>query len=243
MSNHSKGRHWPVLAFFVYMTLLGGCATQQIGSLGMLGPVADQSDNAPPESSTRTLYLTIVEGLLDQGRYRAALGYLNQYAVSESANPRFNMLRGEALLGVQQYDDAREAFSALTDTDLAGVGYSGLGRVEAAKGNWSAARQDFAKAVAARPSEADYLNNLGYSEIQIGGGQALSQALFSLQQAQELDPSSPSIRNNLVLALTLAGKDEEAQRVLQSISVPFERAAVSKFAADWVQDKQKKVIE
>lgn len=243
MNMQCKAPRLALLVIIVGAALLGGCSTQQITSLGMLGSSSGSSDAPPPESSTRTLYLTIVQGLLDQGRYRAALGYLNQYAVSESASPRFNMLYGEALLGVNQYDDAQKAFAALTDTDLSGVGYSGLGRVAAAQGNWAAAQQDFAKAVAARPSEPGYLNNLGYAEIEVGGDKALSRALFSLRQAQELDPASASIRNNLVLALTLAGKEDEAQKVIQDIPTPYERAAVTKFASDWVHNKKEKVIE
>jgi len=243
MNIQHKGHPLSLLALCLSAALMAGCTTQQIGSLGMLGSASSSSDDAPSQSSTRTLYLTIVEGLLDQGRYRAALGYLNQYAVSESANPRFNMLKGEALLGVHQYDEAHEAFAKLIDTDLSGVGYSGLGRVEAAKGHWNEARENFAKAVAAEPADPDYLNNLGYAEIQMGETQSLSQALFNLRQAQELNPQSASIRNNLVLALTLSGDEAEAQRILQTIAVPSERVAVGKFAADWAQDKQKKGIE
>lgn len=244
MNTPLKIHRLPLLALCLCAPLIAGCTTQQIGSsLGMLGSDSSASDDAPSESSTRTLYLTIVEGLLDQGRYRAALGYLNQYAVAENTNPRYDMLRGEALLGVQQYDDAQKSFSKLTNTDLAGVGYSGLGRVDAAKGNWDAARDNFVKAVAAQPSDPDYLNNLGYAEIQVGGKESLSKALFNLRQAQELDPNSASIRNNLVLALTLSGDDGEAQRILQTIPVPAERIAVRKFAANWAQEKQKEGVE
>lgn len=243
MNDQPKKSRLLLLALCTGAALIAGCTTQQIGSLGMTGFTPTSADDAPSESSTHTLYLTIVEGLLAQGRYRAALGYLNQYAVSESANPRFNMLRGEALLGVQQYDEAQKSFATLIDTDLSGVGYSGLGRVEAANGNWDAAQKNFTKAVAARPSDADYLNNLGYAEIQLDKEKSVAKALFNLRQAQELDPKSASIRNNLILALTLSGEEEEAQRVLQSISTPSERIAVRKFVTNWTQSKSEKEKE
>jgi tetratricopeptide (TPR) repeat protein len=208
----------------------------------MLGP-SSPTVQAPPASSTSELYLTIVEGLIDQGRYRAALGYLDQYAVSEKKTPRFNMMHGEALLGVGKYDEAAKAFSALDGTNLAAVGYNGLGRVDAARERWGEAEQHFTQAVAARPSSADYLNNLGFAEIHMGGDVALAKAEFNLRQAQELDPASVSIRNNLVLALTLAGKKEEAQAVLAGIPTTRERVAVQKFAVDWVQAKHKASVE
>ncbi|HEY4345576.1 MAG TPA: tetratricopeptide repeat protein [Parvibaculum sp.] len=231
-----------LIAVCAVSPLLAGCDKQNLTSLGMLGDPATKVE-APPASSTSELYLTIVEGLIDQGRYRAALGYLDQYAVSEKKTPRFNMMHGEALLGVGKYDEATKAFSALEGTDLAAIGYNGLGRVEATRERWGEAERYFTQAVAARPSSADYLNNLGFAEIHLGGNDALAKAEFNLRQAQELDPKSVSIRNNLVLALSLAGKKEDAQAVLADIPTTRERVAVQKFATDWVQAKHKASVE
>ena len=242
MNRVMPGRHLLLLALCAVTPLLAGCDKQNLTSLGMLGVPSDKVE-APPEASTTELYLTIVEGLVDQGRYRAALGYLDQYAVSEKKNPRFNMMYGEALLGVGKYDEAVQAFSALQGTDLAAVGYNGLGRVEASKGKWALAENHFTQAVEARPSSADYLNNLGFAEIHLGDAPALSRAEFNLRQAHELAPTSISIRNNLVLALTMAGKKDEARAVIDGIATPRERADVQKFAADWARGKHKASVE
>lgn len=242
MNRFMAGRHLFLVAFCVAAPLLAGCDKQNLTSLGMLGAPSGKVE-APPEASTTELYLTIVEGLVDQGRYRAALGYLDQYAVSEKKNPRFNMMHGEALLGVGKYDEAVQAFSALQGTNLAAVGYNGVGRVEASKGQWALAEGHFTQAVAARPSSADYLNNLGFAEIHLGDEHSLSKAEFNLRQAHELAPTSTSIRNNLVLALTLAGKKDEARAVINGIAAPRERADVQKFAADWARDKHKASVE
>jgi tetratricopeptide (TPR) repeat protein len=242
MSRFRQSKRFLLLALCAASPLLAGCDKQNLSTLGMLAPASSKVE-APPQSSTSELYLTIVQGLIDQGRYRAALGYLDQYAVSEKKTPRFNMMHGEALLGVGKYDEAAAAFEALQGTEFAAVGYNGLGRVEASREKWAEAEGHFAQAVGARPASADYLNNLGFAEIHVGTDDALAKAVFNLRQAQELDPASASIRNNLVLALTMAGKEEEARAVLDGIAVPRERAAVRQFAADWAREKHKPSVE
>jgi Flp pilus assembly protein TadD len=86
------------------------------------------------------------------------------------------------------------------------------------------------------------LTKLGVAQLHLGDG-ALSKAEFKLRQAHEIDPVSTSIRNNLVLVLMTEGKEDEARHVLDDIAVPTERAAVQKFAADWVQSRQKRSVE
>jgi Flp pilus assembly protein TadD len=239
---HFGARRLLIAALCVSAPILAGCDKQNLSTLGMLGPTSAKVE-APPESSTATLYLTIVRGLIDQGRYRAALGYLDQYAVSEKKTPQFNSLHGEALLGVAKYDEAAAAFASLQGTDFEAVGFNGLGRVDASREKWSEAERHFAQAVAARPSNADYLNNLGFAEIQLGDAASLEKAEFNLRQAQELEPASASIRNNLVLALTMAGKKDKARAVIDGIATSRERAAVQKFAADWAQRQHKPATE
>ncbi|MBO6635651.1 tetratricopeptide repeat protein [Parvibaculum sp.] len=187
------------------------------------------------DASTSKLYLSVVNGLLEQGRYHAALAYLDQYAVQEKKTPYFTELYGEALLGTEQYNKAAEAFAELEDTERESEGFSGLGRVSASSGDWAGAVVYFKRAVASRPSSAEYLNNLGYAQLCAGG--AVREAEFNLRQAQELDPSSASIRNNLVIALLLSGKDNEARRLLSGIPTARERAEVQKFAADWLKQR------
>jgi len=179
-----------------------------------------------------------VQGLIDQGRYKAALAYLDQYAVSEKGNAQYLALRGEALLGTDQYDAATATFTELAGTERAAEGYAGLGRVAAAKGDWKEAAEHFGNAVAARPASAEYLNNLGYARLHLGTD-ALKQAEFNLRQAYELSPASVSIRNNLVLVLMMSGKKTDAQQLLNSIATRKERMAVRDFALHWVAQQEK----
>lgn len=212
--------------------LLAGCAEYGFEPVSAIAPRATNVGTLDAESKSH-LYLNVVNGLLEQGRYRAALAYLDQYAVNERKTPFFQQLYGEALLGTGQYDAAGSAFSELTRGPLAPEGHSGLGRTSAAQGDWATAVSHFRQAVALRPSSPEFLNNLGYAQLSLGGG-SIADAEFNLRQAQELDPASVSIRNNLVIALLLAGKEAEARRLLAGIQTADERAEVQKFAVDWV---------
>jgi len=216
---------------------IGGCADYGLDfdPVSAVSPRASEVKSLDDASASK-LYLSVVNGLLEQGRYRAALAYLDQYAVQEKKTPYFTELYGEALLGTERYDDAAEAFAELENTDREPQGFSGLGRVSAAKGDWSAAVVHFKQAVAARPSSSEFLNNLGYAQLCAGGG-AIADAEFNLRQAQELDPSSVSIRNNLVIALLLSGKESEARRLLSGIPTARERAEVQRFAAEWMKQR------
>lgn len=215
---------------------LGACADYGFDPVSVVSPRANEVQSLD-QASTSKLYLSVVNGLLSQGRYRAALAYLDQYAVKEKKAPYFHQLYGEALLGTGQYEEAAAAFAKLGNTELAADGFSGLGRARAAQGDWIGAEEEFRKAVAARPSSAEFLNNLGYAQLTIGGDR-LKAAEFNLRQAQELDPSSGSIRNNLLIAFMMTGKNEEARRLLAGIPASRERAEVRDFAAAWVKERQ-----
>lgn len=231
-------RNSVLLVLPLALSLLGGCDKQRLDMMSAFDPSGGGEAGELGERSTAKLYLTIVEGLIDQGRYRAALGYLDQYAVSQTKTPRYSMLRGEALLGVGRYDEAAAEFGALKDSEFKAAGANGLGRVAAVQNRWPEAEGHFAEAVAARPSNADYLNNLGFAELHLGDGM-LPKAEFNLRQALEIDPNSASIRTNLILALTMEGKEEDASTVLDGIAVPRQRAEVQKFANDWVEAQRK----
>lgn len=216
---------------------VSACADYGFDPLEAVSPTAN-SVKPLDEASTSRLYLSVVSGLIEQGRYRAALAYLDQYAVQEKKTPRFLQLYGEALLGTEQYDAAAEAFSGLERTDLKPDGLNGVGRVKAAQGHWAAAVDYFQRAVAARPSSAEFLNNLGYAQLCVGED-SIAEAEFNLRQAQELDPASASIRNNLVIALMMAGKDSEARRLLSGIPTTRERAEVQAFATAWLEQRSR----
>jgi tetratricopeptide (TPR) repeat protein len=212
---------------------LAGCSTTPKWA-SLTAPSQPQADAPLSKTAQADLYLGIVNGLIKQGRYEAAIAFLDQYKESQAQSPRYQLLRGEALLGAKQYDDADLAFNAAVKSDQAAQAWCGLGRVEAARGRWDAATKDFAQASHLDPANASYLNNLGYAKLQQGAtGAPLDAAETDLKRAYELDPNSNTIRNNLILAANLSNDHSQLSMLLAMIGDMQQRGQVMDFAKNW----------
>lgn len=163
-----------------------------------------------------SLYLAAVDGLVKQQRYGAALAFLDRYAVDgRNPEPRYWLLRGDALLGCKRIPEALGAYGKLSATALAAQGWNGQGRALAAARDWRGAEADFRQAVRSDPANADFLNNLAYAGLHVG---ARADAVTELRQARELDPRSVLVRDNLFIALVLQGDRAGAQAILADIA-------------------------
>jgi Flp pilus assembly protein TadD len=190
-------------AFLAAALLAGGCSLPEVRLLGPSMPAFVQTDDveAPRptggrEARSRRLFLALVGGLRDQGKTGAALAFLDDYDRAYPDDPQARLLRADCLLALGRAADAAPVYRALLGGPQAAAAQSGLGRVLAAAGQWAQAREAFAAAVALAPSNAHYLNNLGYAAWQAGDRAA---AEFALRKAAELDPRNPVTRNNLAL--------------------------------------------
>jgi Flp pilus assembly protein TadD len=198
---------------------LAACATDPQGpARARTGAAASP---ATPTAGTFTaqnealLYLNVVNGLVKQQRYGAALAFLDDYAATRKAIvPRYWLLRGEAALGLGRRADAASAYAKLDGTPLAAQGWNGQGRIAAVAKAWRDAAVKFRKAVEGDPSNADFLNNLAFAELHLSDSDA---AAGHLRQAHELAPGSELIRNNLIIALTLSGDRRQADVLLLDI--------------------------
>ena len=206
---------------------LEGCSdAPKMGDVRLSPPLA--AANNPPAALTpqneALLYLNIVDGLVKQQRYGAALAFLDDYATREaSLPPNYWLLRGDALLGLGRGPEAAISYAKLADTPLAAEAWNGKGRVAAAASQWRLAVDNFLEAVRGKPSNPDFLNNLAFAEMQ--SGQNKISAVY-LRQAHELAPASDLIRNNLLIALTLAGEQSAADSILMDIKQGDQRDQV-----------------
>jgi tetratricopeptide (TPR) repeat protein len=216
------------IATGLVLLVLAGCATTPRTADSLSSPSASFGKAAEAD-----LYLGIVDGLIRQGRYEAAIAFLDEYKVSQAASPRYQLLRGDASLGAKRYDDAIAAYKVAAGSGFAARAYSGLGRVAAAQGDWSAAAADFTRASVLDPANAAYLNNIGYAKLHLGGNANVTTALTDLKRAHELDPDSGTIRNNLILAANLTGDQAQLSQLLAAISDNGQRARVTAFAKSW----------
>ncbi len=183
------------------------------------------------ELSDRTrdsLYLGAIEGLIRQGRYQAALAFLDEY---KGPSARAQILRGSALVGAGYPQEAIAAYEKAIGSAYSAAAYSGMGRAESAKGDWAVAVEDFRRASAIEPANAEYLNNLGYARLNLGAGSAAAEE--DLSRALELDPQSEVIRNNLILAARISNDQSKLTVLLDSITDAKKRETVAQFAQGW----------
>lgn len=171
-----------------------------------------------------SLYLNVVDGLLKQERFGAALAFLDGYAGRQTETPpRYWLMRANALAGLGRNDEAAAAYAKLASTSLAAEGWNGQGRVAANRKQWRSASDCFRKAVEASPANAQFINNLAYSGMQLG---EFGASVSYLRQAHELDPASTLIRNNLIIALTMSGDTTAANALVLAIADPGRRQDV-----------------
>lgn len=213
--------------------LLPGCATP--------APMIVRTEQAAPEpaaamtpAAQANLYLGIVDGLIRQQRYEAAIAFLAKFQKTEALSPRYHKLAGDALSGAGRTDEAIAAYRQALQSDLAPQAYNGIGRALSARGNWVLAAENFRQAATLDPANATYLNNFGYAQLkQDFRGPALAPVVSELQRAHELDPDSNLIRANLALALSLSGSRTQYLAFLDTIADPARRKEIAAFSANW----------
>ena len=225
-------KHAANMLLLILAGMLGGCAANSVtvataSRAPVLPASAPAGETLAPQSES-SLYLNVVSGLVEQQHYGAALAFLDDYALKQNdPEPRYWMLRGDALLGAGRGEEAVPVYAKLETTPLAAEGWNGRGRIAASLQQWKEAEVLFAKAVQIRPANAQFLNNLAFAKIHLRQG---APAAFALRQAHELDPNSVLIRNNFIVALNLAGDLVSAEHVLAEIKSADERERVRDFA-------------
>lgn len=212
--------------------LLSGCGTP--APMAQPAPPAPEQTAAMTPAAQANLYLGIVDGLIRQQRYEAAIAFLAKFQKTEALTPRYHKLAGDALSGAGRTDEAIAAYRQVLQSDLAAPAYNGIGRALSARGNWVLAAENFRQAATLDPANATYLNNFGYAQLkQDFRGPALAPVVSELQRAHELDPDSNLIRTNLALALSLSGSRAQFQAFLDTITDPTRRKEIASFSANW----------
>jgi len=218
-----------IIVILAIAPLLMGCVSASPIAAKMSRP-GGALDAAFDSQTQDRLYLGVIEGLIQQKRYQAAIAFLDQYP---SDSPRAQILRGNAQVGAGYWRDAILTYERLTQTVYAAQAYNGIGRAESARANWAAAAEAFRRASAIEPANADYLNNLGYARLRHGGKEHLAAAADNLKRAYELSPGSAVIRNNLILAAQLSNDSTGMAALLSTIKDAAQREEVRAFAANW----------
>jgi len=216
-----RTRFSPGLAAALTCLFLAGCARnssetawaliqhqQEQQALVREHEAREARDNAPTEPQ---LMMAMVREAQRQGRYFAALAYIDAYAARFKPDAELQAMRADALRMTDQKQASTAAYQALLRTSKAAEGWHGLGLLAAQRGDYGQAVESLAKAATLRPTDAQMLNDLGYARLHAGD---VAGARLPLGQAAELDSSNPKVLANLALLLLLDGKAAQAQEVM-----------------------------
>lgn len=186
--------------------------------------LAIESYRMIPASSPAALAgeLGRVQALEAAGRTDEATAVLRALVASHAEVPRVHMALGDTLRRQSAFAEAAEAYSRA----IALIGppeprhwslyYSRAIAWERAK-EWDKAESDFRQALALNPDQADVLNYLGYSLLELGRN--IGDAMELIERAVALAPDSGHIVDSLAWGLFLLGRYDEAVE-------PMERAAL-----------------
>lgn len=181
-------------------------------------------DATAQEGSTRTLYLALIRQARLDGKPRAALAYLDDFDRRHPGDREAQVLRVNCLLDLGQTDGAEAALARVPASDRSGEALAVRGHVLAARARWPEAAQAYAAAQGASPADPFIGNALGYAQLRSG---QTEQAIETLRRALDLAPDAAQghglVRNNLALALTAAGRPNEAAVLLASVRDEAER--------------------
>ena len=178
-------------------------------ALALLPAPLAAASPAPTETvaQTRGFYLQLIHQARADGRARAALAYLDDFDRQYPGDPAAQLLRVNSLLDIGQIDAAEAALAAMPGNSRSADIGAAHGHVEAARGHWSQAARHYQTASAQRPADPLLRNALGYALLRAG---SIDAAIEQLRGAVDLAPGDTVIRNNLILAFALDGRQADA---------------------------------
>jgi Flp pilus assembly protein TadD len=208
----------PAISLCVLAFALGGCQTTQ--HIPMIEPPPAVSEGEKLERS-RSLYLSVIEELIQNGQAHAALAHLDEYERSYGPGPAPQRLRADAWFVLGDMTKAEAGYRSVLKGAQSGYGKHGLGRIAASRGDWTLAQQDFATAVGDRPTNPRFLNDLGCSLFRLG---RLEEAEFALRKAHELAPRDEEIVDNILMLLAKSDGAARLDDVFSDVSDSAGRA-------------------
>lgn len=177
--------------------------------------IEEPSPKVPAEcggklSREQRMYLELVQKMVDQGQYYAAMSHLDQLEKTADPTPQTVYLRAESLRGAGKSDEAEIKYRSLLDGCMAGYGLHGLGLLSAASGQLAQAEEFLSRAVRERPVDAGMHNDLGMVFMMSGQDENARQQFLT---ASQLDKNNPLPEENLIVLMLLEKQDAEARQL------------------------------
>ncbi|MEI2415650.1 tetratricopeptide repeat protein [Orrella sp. JC864] len=231
---------WPLLALPAAAALLAGCSAsrsdtawevierQKAEQRLLAQHEAEQArQRVPPEPR---LMQSMIRETLAQGRYFAALAYIDAYVQRHGSDPDIEALRARALRLTGQTEQSEQVYRSLLKAGRAAQAWHGLGLLAGARGDFVQAAQYLQRAAALSPTDADVLNDLGYARLRAGD---VAGARIPLGQAAELAPANTRTLANMAVLLLVQGQAVQAQRLMEQAAFSSDvRSQVYRLAQD-----------
>lgn len=220
---------------------LTACVTQERTTTGAAAasPAAEGKTITAQASDEKSqkLYLDLIARLIAEGKLHAALAHLDEYRLRVVGDPVADLMRADVLARLGRDREALAAAQPYITGTSGGANNSALqakankiaGRISARHNLWPQAVTYFERSRALAPSDAATLNNLGYALAQTGN---YSRAQHLLRQALDLAPTSPQIRNNLILVY-YHGKQRKKARAMFDRLPQADKEAVAAMIKAW----------
>ena len=189
-----------------------------VATLALAGCAMPVAKGGSSTSTEAAIHTDLIRGLLDHGQYFAALAHIDEEQRANGKSDQLSALRADALSAMGRTAEADETYRSLLHGDFAGEAYHGLGLLHV-RTNAAAGIDYLRKAVALRPTSAQWRNDLGYALMSNG---LLAGAQTELATATELDPASEKYRNNLVILLILMKDEARIARLKQQWNLKAE---------------------
>ena len=182
-----EARTGTILALIGLVLVLAGIVAAGLGVFG--GPAPAQPAPAGPTLNDDELARlgSAVQKLMMEGRWEEAAGSLEAAVARRPDNAELRERYAQTLMQLERFAEARDQWRALIDLGEATAENEFLaGMCASSAGDREGAAEHFERALAAKPSDANYALNLGVTQRNLG---RLEQARASLVIAVTLDPN------------------------------------------------------
>jgi Flp pilus assembly protein TadD len=159
----------------------------------------------------RDLAMNLARNLRFAGQAQSAIAVISRVIAKEGRTPPLLIELGKAYLAADQDNLALPTLlEAKTQLPNDWEVLSTLGVAYDYQGNYADAREAYAQALIASPSNPTVLNNLALSQASSGD---LDGAIATLQQATDQAGATAQTRQNLALLMALRGDPDAAERL------------------------------
>jgi len=223
----------PIILVCLLCVGMSACAVEQRRLASSPLSSIKSNEAAKASEASQKLYLDLINRMIAQGSYDAALAHLDEYRLRVFYDPMADLMRADVLSRLGRDKEAatvlRPYLNSPKNDDRTAKANKIAGRIYANRKNWTEAAKYYERARQASPSDPSVLNNLGYTLAQAN---EYKKAIQVLRQAYELSPDSEQIRNNLILAYYHGGKKRTAKSLFDDLQ-PVEKEAISQMIRAW----------